>query len=167
MVSIIVAYTEDMAIGYRNKLICRISEDMKRFKQLTTGNVVVMGRKTFESLPSGALPDRENAVVSTTLRSLAGATVFGSLEEAIAAYRDGGREVFIIGGGSIYAQAMGLADRIYATEISGASAAADTFFPPIDHDLWVVRHASELKTDSKSGLAYRFVDYCRASGQCK
>lgn len=161
MVSIIVAYTEDMAIGYKNGLLYHISDDLKRFKRLTTGNVIVMGRKTFESLPKGALPDRENVVISTTISSLPGALVFRSLKEALDNYRQDRREIFIIGGGSIYAQAVDFADRICATEIMRSADAADTFFPHIDMMKWKVETESESQVDAKSGVTYRFVDYIR------
>ncbi len=161
MVSIIVAYTTDMAIGRDNGLLFHLSGDLKRFKALTTGNVIVMGRKTFESLPKGALPDRENVVVSTTRDDFPRAVAFKSLDEALARYADDAREVFVIGGGSIYRQAIGMADRIYATEILCESGGADTFFPHIDSDVWVAEEAGEVVHDERCGVDYRFVNYRR------
>ena len=116
-VIIIVAYTADRAIGRDNGLICRVSADMQRFKRLTMGNIIIMGRNTFESLPKGALPGRLNVVLSTTRDDFDGAVTFKSLDDALNAFADDGRDIYIIGGGSVYRQALPLADRICATEI--------------------------------------------------
>lgn len=161
MISIIVAYTTDMAIGRGNDLLFHLSGDLRRFKALTTGNVVVMGRKTFESLPKGTLPNRENAVVSTTCDDFPGAVAFKSLDDALAHYAGDSREVYVIGGGSVYRQALGMADRICATEILCKSDAADTFFPAIDPDVWVIDDAGEVMHDERCGVDYRFVNYRR------
>ncbi|MDE5642136.1 MAG: dihydrofolate reductase [Muribaculaceae bacterium] len=153
MVNIIVAATLDGAIGLEGDMLYYIGPDLKRFRQLTTGNTIIMGRKTFESLPKGALPDRRNIVVTRQSAFTApGAETAGSLEEALA--MAAGQEIFIIGGESIYRQAMPLADRLYLTEINIRRPDADTFFPlpplpPCD---------SEWRHDDRSGMDFRFRD---------
>ena len=145
-VIIIVAYTADRAIGRDNGLICRVSADMQRFKRLTMGNIIIMGRNTFESLPKGALPGRLNVVLSTTRDDFDGAVTFKSLDE---------------GGGSVYRQALPLADRICATEILCDAVEADTFFPMTDASEWEATDIGPVTRDDKSGVEYRFVDYVR------
>ena len=115
MISIIVAVARNGVIGGGNTLLWHISEDLKRFKALTTGHPVVMGRKTFESL-GRPLPNRTNVVVTRQHIEIPGCTVAGSLEEALALF-PAQEEVFVTGGGQIYAQALPLADRIYLTTV--------------------------------------------------
>ena len=134
-ISIIVAVDRNMAIGADNKLIYWLPDDLKRFKQLTTGNTIIMGRKTFESLPKGALPNRRNIVLTRSKDAfLEGADRFDSLKKALDDCRkrdcegdERSKEVFIIGGASVYKQAIELADRICLTEIDATSDKADTF----------------------------------------
>ena len=130
MVTIIAAITSDKgAIGRKGDLIYHVSADLKHFKALTTGHTVVMGRRTFDSLPKGALPNRRNIVVTRNaeLKPI-GAETAGSLEEALAMCE--GQEVFVIGGGEIYRQALGLADRLNLTMVDEPTPVdADTFFP--------------------------------------
>lgn len=160
-VIIIVAYTADRAIGRDNGLICRVSADMQRFKRLTMGNIIIMGRNTFESLPKGALPGRLNVVLSTTRDDFDGAVTFKSLDDALNAFADYGRDIYIIGGGSVYRQALPLADRICATEILCDAVEADTFFPMTDASEWEATDIGPVTRDDKSGVEYRFVDYVR------
>lgn len=153
MISIIVAATLDGAIGLRGDMLYYIRPDLKRFKALTTGHTIIMGRKTFESLPKGALPDRRNIVVSRQADfSAPGAELAHSLEEALDMAR--GEEVFILGGESIYRQAIPLADRLFLTQINVLRPDADTFFPlpqlPDADEPWLL--------DEKSGQQYRFRD---------
>lgn len=126
-IAIIVAMADNRAIGYKNRLLFRIPEDMKRFRRLTMGNTVIMGRKTYESLPNGALPGRQNIVVSQTLCRLDDAEVCRSLYDALHAAR--GFRVFVIGGESIYRQALPLADVLYLTVVHQSPTEADAFFP--------------------------------------
>ena len=100
--SIVVAMALDRAIGKDNKLLWRLSDDLKRFKELTTGHAILMGRRTYESLPNGALPNRRNIVISRTLTSLPDAEVFASVDEAIKALCEQEEEVFVIAGGSTF-----------------------------------------------------------------
>ena len=116
MLSIIVAINQNRGIGHENKLLYWLPNDLKRFKALTTGHTIIMGRKTFESLPKGALPNRRNIVLSRSCREFEGAECFHTLEEALKACANE-EEVFIIGGASLYAEALPLADRLYVTEV--------------------------------------------------
>lgn len=130
----IAAMASNRALGINNSLLWHISEDLAYFKRITSGAVVVMGRRTFESL-GRPLPKRENVVVSGNDAYRAdGVVVCPSLEEALARYA-GRDEIFIIGGGQIYRQAMPFADRIYLTEVMHEYK-ADTFFPELDPLIW-------------------------------
>lgn len=158
--SIIVAVTADNAIGAGGDLLFHIPDDLRRFKRLTMGHPVIMGRKTFLSLPKGPLPGRLNVVVSRSMEQPADGSylVARSLADAIgaAAAADGGDELFIIGGGEIYRQALPLADRLCLTRIDATAPQADTFFPAIDPQQWETVESSERQT-SPAGTAYRFV----------
>lgn len=130
-VTIIAAVCRNGAIGRGGDLLHHISDDLRRFKALTMGHPIIMGRKTFESFPKGALPGRRNIVISRREDyAPAGAEVYASPEAALEACGDSG-EVFIIGGGEIYRRFMPLADKLMLTEIDDAPADADTFFPPV------------------------------------
>ncbi|MDY6409602.1 MAG: dihydrofolate reductase, partial [Prevotella sp.] len=132
--------------------------DLKRFKSLTTGHTILMGRRTFESLPKGALPNRRNIVISRSVASLPGCECYGSLEEAFANCRKD-EDVYIIGGGSIYEQAIAFADRLCLTEIDDTPADADTFFP--DYSDWKEVERESHAKDEKHEFCYDFVDYVR------
>lgn len=155
-VSIIVAVTRDNAIGRGGDLIFRLRGDMRHFKAVTMGHPVIMGRKTWESLPNGALPGRRNMVISRNKDYRAeGAEVFGSLESALEAL-SAGDEAMVIGGAQIYGEALALASRLYLTVIDAEAGDADTFFPEIG-DEWVETDRGERFVDEASGLGYRFV----------
>ena len=140
MISIIVAIAEDYGIGKGNDLLFRISDDLKHFKMVTMGRPVVMGKRTWESLPKRPLPGRRNIVLTDIQgEKIDGAETVYSIEEASNICRDE-EEVFIIGGGSVYRQFMGLADRLYITKVY-KKAEADVYFPEIKGSEWV------LKTD--------------------
>lgn len=150
-INIIAAVAENRAIGYKNRLIYSISEDMQRFKALTTGHTIIMGRKTFESLPHGALPHRRNIVLSRKSRLLDGCEVANSLDEALQlckVYNE--KEVFIIGGAEVYRQAIGKANRLYLTEIKSVPDKADSYFP--DYSKWKIIHKEDHTTYSFSEL---------------
>lgn len=163
MINIIVAVAENGAIGRGGDLVFHVRGDLRRFKELTMGHTVIMGRKTFESLPKGALPGRRNIVISGTPGyQAAGAELVPSLEAALeAAETTPEREVFIIGGGRVYAASMPLADRLYITEFMASAPDADTFFPEIRADEWCEKERSETFNDEKSGINYAFVTYSR------
>lgn len=160
--SIICALDERRAIGYEGGLLFRLSADLKRFKRLTTGHTVLMGRKTYESLPKGALPNRRNIVISWQEGYAApGAEVFGSFGDALAAC-GAGEEVFAIGGESVYAAALPRASRLYLTLVHAEAPAADAFFPPFDAAEWRLV-AEEIHTaDEKNAASFTFADYVRA-----
>lgn len=136
MISIIAAVDRHMGIGYENKLLFWLPNDLKRFKALTTGNTIIMGRKTFESLPKGALPNRRNIVLSTRSDTQCpSAEVFPSLEEALKNCAQD-EQVYIIGGASVYHQALPLADALCLTEIDAEAPHADAYFPEVDLKIW-------------------------------
>lgn len=150
MISIIVAVGKNGAIGCANKLLWHISEDLKRFRALTTGHAVVMGRKTYDSI-GRPLPNRKNIVVSrqNDLR-IEGVEVFSTLEAALAAAGD---DAFVIGGEQIYRQTLPLAQKLYLTQVEQEHE-ADAFFPEIDPAQW-----REVTREERDG--YAFVDYVR------
>lgn len=172
MLSIIACISKDnRAIGYQNQLLYHLPSDMVRFRELTTGHTIVMGRKTFESLPNGALPHRRNIVVSKSLKEIDGGEVYPTLEEALRAAQgdtlsapkeDTGiaspEEIFIIGGESIYRQALPFADRLYLTIVDKKPEQADTFFPAIDSSAWEV---TEKEMRNENGLSFSFLTYIR------
>lgn len=141
-ISIIVAIAQNHAIGKDNDLLWHISGDLKRFKQITSGKTIIMGRRTFFSLPNGALPNRRNIVITDCESDCCpGAEKVSSIEEAIRLF-DSENENFIIGGGLIYKQFMPLADKIYLT-IVHRDYDADVFFPEIDYNNWNVEIESK------------------------
>lgn len=157
-VNIIAAVARNRAIGYQNKLIYWLPNDLKRFKQLTTGHTVVMGRHTFESLPKGALPNRRNVVLSCTQVHFEGCDAYTSLDEALVSCRPD-EELYIIGGARVYEQALPKADRLYLTEINDTPVEADAFFPPYDEWQEVARETYER--DERHPFSYAFVTYAR------
>ena len=159
-INIIVAIAENRAIGFENKLLYWLPNDLKRFKSLTTGRTIIMGRKTFESLPKGALPNRRNIVLSRQDIKFPGAERFSSLEAALAQCQ-ADEEVFIIGGGSVYQEALPLADKLCITHIDDTPEQADAFFPEIDPTVWQVVSSETHAKDEKHHQSYRFVDYQR------
>lgn len=157
---IIAAIDKRKAIGFQNKLLYWLPNDLKRFKTLTTGNTLVMGRKTFESLPNGALPNRRNIVISSNRDlSYANAEIFSNLEEAIGSCQD--EKVFIIGGESIYKQAIDWADRLCMTEIHAEAEDADAYFPTIKPEYWKEESRDDHPADDKHPCSYSFVNYVR------
>lgn len=159
--TIIAAVDRNGAIGRKGDLLYHISADLRRFKELTTGHTVVMGRKTFESLPKGALPNRRNIVITRNAAFAApGAERAASLEAAIA-MGAAGEQMFVIGGGEIYAQAIDRADVLQLTLVEAVTPEADTFFPSYDTSVWRLEEISALFTDEKSGVGYRFATYVR------
>ncbi|MBR4048451.1 MAG: dihydrofolate reductase [Bacteroides sp.] len=161
MIYIIVATDKNLAIGNQNKLLFWLPNDLKRFKELTTGNTIIMGRNTFLSLPKGALPNRRNIVLSTRKdASFPGAETFSSLEEAINNCSEE-EKVFIIGGASVYKQALPMADVLCITEIDAEAPEADTYFPAIDPTIWKEKSRESHSADEKHPCPYAFVEYVR------
>ena len=159
MISIIAAVAQDRAIGFQNKLIYWLPNDLKRFKALTTGHTIIMGRNTFLSLPKGALPNRRNIVLSRSVSVFPGCDVYPSLDKALA-HCAPDEDVYIIGGASVYQQALPLADRLCLTEIDDTPAEADTFFPPYK-DEWKEAARESHDIDDRHAHRYAFVDYIK------
>ena len=154
-ISIIAAVGADNANGADGNLAFHISSDLKHFKELTVGKPVIMGRKTFESLPNGPLPNRRNIVISRNPKySYPGVETASSLQDAIELTFDS-PEAMVIGGAEIYRQALPMATKLYLTQIDATRPDADTFFPEINKDEWE-QDSQEWLTDSKTGLRYRF-----------
>jgi dihydrofolate reductase len=130
-ISLIAAIAKNLAIGKDNKLLYYIPSDLKRFKKITTGHVVIMGKKTFESMNSKPLPNRTNIVIAMEKEYEApGCIVANSIDEAFQKAREIEKEeIFVIGGGSIYAQTLKHADKLYVTVIDRVHEDADVFFP--------------------------------------
>ena len=129
MLTIICALAANRAIGYQNKLLYHLSADLRRFKTLTTGHTIIMGRRTFESLPKGALPNRRN--------------------------------IYIIGGESVYAEALPMADRLCLTHGEATPEHADAFFPEFDPMEWRLTDSESHEADEKNAVPYTFADYER------
>ena len=157
-INIIAAVAKNRAIGFENKLIYWLPNDLKRFKALTTGHTIVMGRKTFESLPKGALPNRRNVVLTRTTKELPGCDVYPSLEEALKSCKPD-EDIYIIGGARVYEQALPFADRLCLTEVDDTPKEADAFFP--DYSNWQIARKEEHEKDEKHAFNYAFVDYLR------
>lgn len=159
IISIIVAMDRNRAIGKDNQLLWHISNDLKRFKAITSGHTVVMGRLTFESLPKGPLPNRRNIVLSASKLNIHGCEVAHSIDEVIemSASED---EIFIIGGGNVYRQFLPLAHRLYITRIDKAFD-ADTFFPEIDNMFWELKEKTLMDNDLQNDFVYTFENYNR------
>ncbi len=178
MITIICAIAENGAIGYHNQLLFRLRADMQRFRSLTTGNTVIMGRRTFESLPKGALPNRRNIVLTRSTHiaetkagvsparednaifSAKGIEVFPSLTDALKACKPE-EDVYIIGGASVYAKALPLADRLSLTFAHATPAHADTYFPEVDWSKWQCTQKEEHCADEDNECAYTFAEYIR------
>ena len=159
MIHVIAAIDRRLSIGHGNQLLFRLPDDMRRFRLLTTGHTVLMGRKTFQSLPKGALPNRRNLVVSRQGFRAPSAEVFASLADALDASTD--EEVYIIGGASVYQQTIALADALHLTEVDAIAPLADAYFPHIDPDVWTEVGREHHPADGRHAVAFDFVDYVR------
>ena len=158
MIAIVVAHSANRVIGRDGELPWRLPSDMRRFRELTTPGTVLMGRRTFESLPNAfrPLPERRNLVLSSRRDWRAeGAETFASVEDAFAACD---RECFVIGGGVVYAETLALAERVYATEVEG-ELDGDTLFPELDANEW--RELERGEPLSENGQSFRFCVYAR------
>ncbi len=158
----IVAMGDDFEIGFNGDLIWRIKEDLKRFKSLTMGHPIIMGRKTRDSLPK-ALPGRTNIVVTRNPDYYAEDTLVAhSLTEALELARkaEGADKIFIIGGGQIYEEAFPILDKLEVTHIYDTPDNVDTFFPEFTPDGWELTYKSEL-FETPSGMNYGFESYSR------
>ncbi len=167
MISIIVAIAENYAIGKKGDLLCHMPADLKHFKEITSGQTVLMGERTFFSLPKHPLPNRRNIVLTDVPgKTFEGAEAVYSIDEAIELgerQKVNGDEVFVIGGGMVYRQMMPLADKLYITHIHHSWEDADTFFPQIDPAIWEQTSAERHEADDKNPYAYTFCTYNRRS----
>lgn len=157
-INIIASVARNGAIGKGNKLVYWLPNDLKRFKALTTGHTILMGRRTYDSLPKGALPNRRNVVVSRTVKEIPGCDCYASVEEALGSCA-ADEDVYVIGGESIYRQLLPLAQRLCLTEIDDTPEGADAFFPEFSG--WREVSRDDRQTDEKHRYAYSFVDYER------
>lgn len=158
-ISIIAAVADNFAIGKSNKLPWHLPADLKHFKELTTGTAVVMGKRTFESLPNGPLPNRKNIVLSSMMSEgvREGYYEANSIEDALELC-DNEKNVYIIGGGSVYKQSFEFADLMYITWVH-AEFSADAFFPEIDFSKWKEIEREDFEPDEKNKYPYSFVTY--------
>jgi len=158
-VSVIVAVSRNQVIGKDNQLIWKLSADLKRFKALTAGHTIIMGRKTFESIGK-PLPDRTSIIITRQADyQEEGCIVVNSLDEALEKAADQ-EEVFIIGGGTIYKEALDKANKIYYTKVH-KSFEGDTFFPVLDLKEWESVRREDCLPDEKNKYPYSFIDYER------
>ncbi|OFX23607.1 MAG: hypothetical protein A2033_15535 [Bacteroidetes bacterium GWA2_31_9] len=158
-ISIIVAIAENNAIGINNNLLCHLPEDLKRFKQITSGHKIIMGKITYFTLPKRPLPNRTNVVLTNIQGEIIeGCQMAYSIDDVLKICNE--EESFIIGGGSVYRQFLPIANKLYLTKIHHKFE-ADTYFSDINFDEWETISESDIFTDEKSGIAYSFVDYKR------
>jgi dihydrofolate reductase len=163
VLTLVAALDRNRAIGRDNTLPWHLPDDLKRFKALTMGKPVLMGRRTAESL-GRALPGRRNLVLTRSGRApFPGMEVFDSLDAALATLA-GDHEVMVIGGGELYRQLLPRADRMHLTHVDVAVDAADAFFPAFDAGEWTITTRSRRPAGDQHALAFDFVDYVRAQG---
>lgn len=161
MISIIVAIAENYAIGKKGDLLCHMPADLKHFKDITSGQTVMMGERTFFSLPKHPLPNRRNIVLTDVAgKTFEGAETVYSLDEMCAKVKQE-QEAFVIGGGMVYRQMMPLADKLYITHIHHSWEDADTFFPEIKESEWKLLNAERHFADEKNPYDYTFATYGR------
>jgi dihydrofolate reductase len=165
MINLIAACGLNRELGYNNQLLCHLPNDLKHFKQLTTGQFVVMGRKTYDSI-GHSLPKRHNIIVTrdTKFKEPVGTYVYNSLDEVIheyTQYNDNQNELFIIGGADIYQQTLEFADKIHLTIINAQFPKVDTWFPDFDINEWKVTSNIKNKADEKNPYDHYFVTYER------
>ena len=153
-VSIIAAISENHAIGKDNKLLCHLPNDLKHFKEITSGHTVVMGRKTYDSVGK-PLPNRRNIIITRQNITVNGCEVVNSIEAALGLCKNEA-EVFIVGGAEIYKQSMKLTDRIYLT-IVHKEFKGDSYFPEINKADWKEVSHEDHQPDEKHNLAYSFI----------
>lgn len=159
--SAIVAVDENGAIGKNGDLLCYLPADLKHFKNITMGYTIIMGRRTWESLPKGALPGRKNVVITRNNDFIApGAEVYHSLEEALLATEQDERR-FIIGGGMLYNEAFAITDTLYLTRIHASFPDADTFFPSFEPSQWQEISREYHDADERNAYPYSFIELRR------
>ena len=157
----IVVVAENGAIGKNGDLLCHLPADLKHFKNITMGHTIIMGRRTWDSLPKGALPGRKNVVITRNQHFTApGAEVYHSLEEALeATANDGDR--YIIGGGMLHNEAFSLTVTLHLTLLHASFPDADTFFPEYDNSQWEEISREDHEADERNPYDYSFVELRR------
>ena len=162
MINIIAAIDKNRGLGYNNNLLCYLPDDLKNFKKLTNGNIVIMGRKTFESLPVKPLKNRINVVLTNdeTFEN-EGVFVEHSLEHVLIKYKNLQKDVFIIGGSSIYKQFMPYADMVYLTEIDYGFSDVDVYFPEMKMSEWILVSEIHHPKDDKHDYPFSIKTYKR------
>jgi dihydrofolate reductase len=160
MLTIIAAVSENNALGKDNQLLWHLPEDFNRFKTLTSGHYIIMGRKTFESFPK-PLPNRTHIIITRqpNYQAPQGCVVVSSLEKAMELC-PANEEAFVIGGGEIYQQALNIVDKIDVTRVH-TSIDADTFFPEIDTNIWKLVFEEFHPKDEKHAFDFTFLTYVR------
>lgn len=175
MTAAIVAIDNNWGIGYDGELLERIPEDMKYFRELTENNIVIMGRKTWDSLPTQPLPNRDNLIISSKLhldynkyqdyavgtQNMENTKLILAMLKHNYAIQSDNKDIFIIGGGSIYEQLLPFCDTVFLTHIGKDHKNVDTYFPRIDKDPeWEIDTCTELR-ESITGIPYAFLTYKR------
>ena len=154
IISMVVAISENNAIGKDNALLWKLPLDLKHFKNITNGHTVIMGRKTYDSMGK-TLPNRRNNIITRTSNlTIAGAEVVNTLDDAFMLCKSE-QEIFVIGGAEIYKQSLNVADRIYLTKVHHRFE-ADTFFPVIDSNIWKETESERHEPDEKHAFAFTF-----------
>ncbi len=159
-ISLIVAIAEDKGIGRENDMLVYISDDLKRFKTITSGHTIIMGRKTLLSLPKYPLPNRRHIVITNdTNAKFSGCEVVHSINEALLKIEDNA-EVFVIGGGSIYNQMYKYANKLYLTQIHKTFSDTEVFFDAYNPEDWQIESSLD-KYDEENDIKYSFVNLIR------
>lgn len=159
MISIIAAVAKNNIIGGDNKLLWHIPEDLKHFKDITSNHTIIMGRKTFQSLPN-VLPKRHHIVLTKDKNYIIDSdsvTIVHNLKEIVDKYKTSKEEVFVIGGGEIYSAFLPYCKNLYLTKIN-KNFEGDTFFPKIEPSQWKVTYSSELNKTLKDNLEFKFIN---------
>lgn len=165
MLSLIVAFGDHYEIGQNGTMPWHLPEDLKHFKEVTSGRTILMGRRTFESLP-GVLPKRQHVIITADpafQKNHKRVRISHNLEQELRAAQKNDEEIFVIGGGQIYREALPYVQRLYLTLVHGTFPEADTFFPTIDYRQWQEIDRSE-RAQTEEGLSYEFVTYQRVPG---
>ena len=160
MLSIIVAIDNNNGIGKNNSMPWHLSDDLKRFKTITMGHTVIMGRNTWLSLPFKPLKGRRNIVISTNMPQIEGCEIARSIQEAIELIANE-EQAYIMGGARIYQQTINFADELIVTHIHKSFDGIDTHFPKIDSNDWKIHEQSEILFDESSQLKYQYITYKR------
>lgn len=160
-ISLIAAVADNLAIGYKKQIPWYLPADLKHFKEITSGHTLIMGKRTFESLPNGPLPNRKNIVMTTMLTEgvVEGYFEADSIDDALE-LSSNAEKVFIIGGSAIYKQFIEYAQTMYITWVHGQFE-ADTYFPEVDFSKWDEVSRVDHPADEKNQCPYSFVEYRR------